>query len=1450
MTGVSRFSNMRNKKSLLVILGSAFFSAIVAVSLSIAWMAPTAYMQNSQNPIEGAVRDKYYNSGDGLTAETAFEITTPRHLYNLAWLQYLGFYNKNTGQDNRQYYFKLGNNIDMSKFGPIPPIGTELNPFLGNFDGNGYVISGVTISNRFKDYDSHPSSIDDWDDSTKKQPHILGLFGVVGLYPNCNQPTAYDSSINSFFDTGITGATIKTVVKDVLMGVAAGYVNGGMSNILVDVSTIDIDSSITEDTSSYGGFTQNISDYTLVGYTENIANVKKAEQSIYGVNVTSNINYNAASEGGEEGWGGSINMKTIYYRLYAFKKNKTTNVEGSFNWKENRYYYDDVERTNERTGTKTLTAFSDDNGATPHMQRFVGSEVSGHEFIGNYNYFHRMDSLKLNSTYSTTDQSFLYLCGGHYENRTYRTLSSHSGYKITDGNGNYLTILSVTSTTSSNAGTLGNTTDPSKATLWSVPTSGTDYISTVYRYNGGSETTYYLYAYNNNTLRLSASSKTEFTYSKDATSGRIKYTTSNNYFIYCSFGSWSLIRTLPSAPNPTTISSYLSDSYQIFYDGHFLSKSSDTATSSTTTISSSNNYGWRFEDESGNDISIENATKVRIYTRNANNTTNKYYIVDNGSNSNYWRVGLTTAKGNDQLFTVTNAGNGVYYFAIDSYHLVFDGSNNRNIFSTRTADDSNSLYRSLMVKLTADIITEYVNTQGNPLSETTSTTGKGPDYYSASGDPAKGTANSRMYYTAQDTTYFPLNVNKDITEAITSESTVNTAISNNELDPKDSNTGYIVSGSDLTDKSTYTATQSSIRVSEYTITNVSNSFGVNPNTNCSISDFPNSTIYTYNVNGAEKNMGELDTSSDNTIYPRFNETKTSFFNNSLTTTTTANGTSVTKSNANVYGLHFMTSKISTDSVVNGAKVSILGNNCDNYQLPVNCIDFNLKQKGVINFFAGTYFTNNDSFFSLYQIIRNNDAVQKTDNQNQPIDGQYSSYNTISDIKEIVAVYSNDQGSKTSKYSNIYKYKKIVNGNAVYTYSEPYRFDGNQNRFKMDKNSTADLDTAYVDNYEMSESDFNAYVSRYSYTQRLDSAKQLGKQSNAYESNRIYYFEFPMNKGEYCLGSVDGGTGAYLLYLDIGANAAKTQRTVFYEHFAINERTYSYPAGVSLKDLGDPTQYQTSTVIITGAVDASDSACMKILKTAKGKYTIDRNDTDNGNSVALTRSDTNKAPPIYASDSINRIYETSSGTNCTPIHISEHTYDIRRMQYFDYNVNLEYLTVTTFVDAKDQDEQNYTRIYVSQITYAGNTPNSAVVDKYIYFASTNPITNELSDMKIYNSNGGSRYSDDDILDVTVIPIDGNMMDNGDPIVSFRLFQDNGNIYEDVTSINVHIDLNNHSGTYYAFDNYIISFIPVSGSTILIKITFLATGATVYYETTLITGAGQEITESNVAQPQNP
>ena len=78
----------------------------------------------------------------------------------------------------------------------------------------------------------------------------------------------------------------------------------------------------------------------------------------------------------------------------------------------------------------------------------------------------------------------------------------------------------------------------------------------------------------------------------------------------------------------------------------------------------------------------------------------------------------------------------------------------------------------------------------------------------------------------------------------------------------------------------------------------------------------------------------------------------------------------------VYGLHFMNYGVSKDYLMTAKKVRINGNQYYNYEFPESSIDFNLKEKGYINFFAGTYFTGNDSSFTLYDITRDDNKLEK------------------------------------------------------------------------------------------------------------------------------------------------------------------------------------------------------------------------------------------------------------------------------------------------------------------------------------------------------------------------------------------------------------------------------------------------------------------------------------------
>ena len=190
---------------------------------------------------------------------------------------------------------------------------------------------------------------------------------------------------------------------------------------------------------------------------------------------------------------------------------------------------------------------------------------------------------------------------------------------------------------------------------------------------------------------------------------------------------------------------------------------------------------------------------------------------------------------------------------------------------------------------------------------------------------------------------------------------------------------------------------------------------------------------------------------------------------------------------NIYGMHFMNAPISTQNVYYAPYAKINGEDHYNYPMTANSIDFHLKTKGYINFFAGTYYGTEVNFFSLHHIIKR-------------------SATEIQTIKEISLIYGKGSGTYIYKYTD----GTFSQGN-----SEPEGYE-------------VVFDTSWIT-------------------------------TPTIVYNAVYYFEIPVNAGEYALGSASTGDGAYLMYLDIGANAAeKGTRTVISERITVNEKISSVP----------------------------------------------------------------------------------------------------------------------------------------------------------------------------------------------------------------------------------------------------------------------------------------------------
>lgn len=170
---------MKKFISVLMIMISAVTTfAIVIGTVALGWFSgPKITLENEVINGEIGLRGYFYD-GDGLTQETAFEIVTPTHYYNLTRLQNLGIFAEkryfqighdfgsstgiaciNTDDEGNISYDKFLDMEDICERTQIYPIGGEATPFVGTFEGNGINIKNLTVSG---------------------YPEDIGMFGYVG----------------------------------------------------------------------------------------------------------------------------------------------------------------------------------------------------------------------------------------------------------------------------------------------------------------------------------------------------------------------------------------------------------------------------------------------------------------------------------------------------------------------------------------------------------------------------------------------------------------------------------------------------------------------------------------------------------------------------------------------------------------------------------------------------------------------------------------------------------------------------------------------------------------------------------------------------------------------------------------------------------------------------------------------------------------------------------------------------------------------------------------------------------------------------------------------------------------------------------------------------------------------------------------------------------------------
>ncbi len=1179
------------KKRASFVLGISFLVAGASFALpSLAWLAK-AQTTAPLKGLEGEARGSYFNGGDG-SEEKPFEIDNAKQLYYFNWLQDLGYFNQPNGDKTaiKQVYFVLTRDIDASNY-VLPPAGTKEYPFVGNFNGNGKTIQNLTISNKYSELKSPPVGASQDSEGILKQTEIVGFFGVVGSTSEESKVNdyTYDSSVLEIKNLGLDKASIQSFSSSTLVGLAAGYVNGTLSGVGINSSSI-LTKEGASPISDIAGV-KSISEYSLVGYaTEAYRSKTQVNDEIMEMPQIDNPN----TSHGSTNWGGSVDMKQMYGDLQSERDDS--------NISQDVY----------SVASETVDVDPDGNEGQPYSITYSTGD-SNRAKRGSY-YFKngsRKDAegnavASYGLTYKdTSSDKYIYIYG------TPATTTTTTSKMTVNKNvyGYYATISDSGHYLSVEENSVADETDASLAASWMVPDSG----SSGYVFSSIDGTTRYLNINGTDSLSLSSTASTTWTY--DAEKGNL-YSIGGDYAYYLDYDSssgWTVIQ-LDSSNIYLTIKDTTSN-YYIGYSGGSIKANASAA---------DNAYHWGYNNGY---YPLSNST-IFLAAKGTyswwGSSTSFSTVVTSSSSSEYGRYLLSEAdangKGSGKMsaqLTVSEGWSSTDY----TVFLYYSTSS----FSTSNTDQNHS----------------FIVSQGNDsairaglvLSQSDQTGFKG----------TTSVTRAATYY--MNPTYIPLAYNYDDNENKTGINGVSLM-----------NTGYLVGGANYVNSTDYAG---DIRIAEYyNLGQLYTSF------NGSSSDY-NSRRTTYSSQNAQVltrstkknsdgaytdngwsrikdsyNSANIDSYSssfsksfssyvESSIFSRYDNARRNLQHTIFESYDNASKSTSTS----LYGLHFMDASISMSHLTEIGKAVVYDEAAEaryqealkkylnkettekptqegsvyyDYEVPEDSIDFNLATEGYINFFGATYYVNssygtNDSFFSLNEVERDED--QK-----------------IISIKEIKKIYANlgdDQEEKPYLYS--------------YDGSVPSGSDANHLVFDVTWIST---DATIV-------------------------------------TNSLYYFEIPVNPGEYALGSVTGKQGSYLLYLDIGTGAAN------YESVTIEEKTtskivkQSYPKGVDF----------TSSFVNLPSLTGGQSACVAILVAPAKKIDYFYEET------TLTAGPVSGLKVVYKNDEVT---VSGSDGNISQASDSPLTITLERTTIQTYSptnskLSLAYQATWTITGAEEEDE---------------------------------------------------------------------------------------------------------------------------------------------------------------------
>lgn len=993
---------------------TALFALAALILGSLAWYGNIR--STELQPIDGSVvyKARYFESGNGMiatqmvsgydgsgnpvfingynaaqhadiTTDAAFEIKTPDQLYNLAWLQFMGYFNApdaDAGNVIPPTYFYLSADLDMTGY-ILPPIGTSKYPFICNFDGNGHTISNLTITNSARGANALneiPRLVtEEIGQGDVSSAEIVGLFGVVGKMASDTAADgtitvngtaySYSSSATNVQDLTISNITIRTQTPRALAGLAVGYVNGPVSGVAVAGGQL-VDS-IGAAALDSGNLTSNLSDYSLVGYAEE---AYRATTDICSVTHTVKVDtctFEKINTG--DAWGGSIDMRSLFNRLDNVYTTMTAAANGA-------YYYTRALKTVDVDGNETITY-----DATSKV-RSTPTFSDQNNWNGYYNYDwdgYSIYSFPAYNTFNSTTYSYNMVYGADNTaagvanalNLTTDTTTNETAYYLSN-NGAYLNVGTL------NGGEYTLTGGASAVTPWVLKDNK---VMTVV-----DGVQYYLNS-DGDSVYASSTESVDWTINTSG-SGYLIYNNGLCLYYDTASSQWSLAE--------ITTSFYIKDTVTGYYmnrDG------SDLAADASGTTR------WTY-DSSG-----------RIYTTSGNTT---YYLRNNrGTLSLNTNVGNASVWSYDGTYFTSISNRVTYYLRLQVTTTGWWIQTTTRTWTLTTSQTADYTQMTIENEQVTGNTTPYVlarTNSGSTLQVTTQTLTQEDSAYLTNDSVfpiavTNGDTNGPVYTTdtQRNTGYFVGGAEND------GEHIGNFRVAQYPM----------ANLSNAFNQNTYSDTRMEV------LTRTAQSGGFVRITDSHNQNNTNTNMSAQMRNFTRWNYSATETTAANTLYLA-----------KYTDSRNAVQTVFNSDSSHVFGIHFMNAAISKDNLAVIPTAWINGDEKTNFEVPRNSIDFTLKDSGFINFFAHTGYVNtkeessgswwggtttvtdwtktNNTFFSLHQIYR--DAQEH-----------------ITEIKEIRHVYKAPAGSDIAyvyqytdgTWSNLTR-SLDANYNVIYTYGAP------------------------------------------------------------------------------------------------------------------------------------------------------------------------------------------------------------------------------------------------------------------------------------------------------------------------------------------------------------------------------------------------------------------------------